>query len=316
MSIPPEPDSSSHTVGLRTYFLATRPMFLSLSLISWMIGTAYVWGLGASLNPIGGVIVLIGAILMHASINVFNDYCDAESGCDRINQDRLYPFSGGSRFIQNGVMTPGQTLTLASVLLGLAAIAGLILWRITDPGFLIIGLVGVLIGWGYSSPRFGLNANGWGEISVAVGFGILIPLAAAYVYIQVDSVGIIALTPSYALAVAGILIINQFPDQAADAASGKNHWIVRLGPRRGAVLFSTVVAASIAMPLWLTMTGLAPVWMTATVIALIPLMIAAVQLYRFEGAPGEHLRPPIQMTIGATLLHGLALCGVMLLLGN
>ena len=43
--------------------------------------------------------------------------------------------------------------------------------------------------------------------------------------------GVIALASSLALLlVTNLLFINQFPDRAADAASGKRHWVVRLAP--------------------------------------------------------------------------------------
>ena len=39
----------------------------------------------------------------------------------------------------------------------------------------------MLLGWAYSAPPLSLNSRGLGELSVALGFGILIPLGADYV---------------------------------------------------------------------------------------------------------------------------------------
>jgi 1,4-dihydroxy-2-naphthoate octaprenyltransferase len=35
-------------------------------------------------------------------VNVVNDYYDHLNGTDAANVERIFPFTGGSRFIQNG----------------------------------------------------------------------------------------------------------------------------------------------------------------------------------------------------------------------
>ena len=60
-------------------------------------GTAFGWMRAAA--------TLLLALLAHAGINVFNDYCDHLNGTDARNTQRIYPFTGGSRFIQNGVLS-------------------------------------------------------------------------------------------------------------------------------------------------------------------------------------------------------------------
>ena len=109
------------------WLAATRPAFLSLTLLGWLIGVA------ASHPPAalrGGLLLaLLGAVLLHALANVVNDVADDANGGDAANTGRVFPFTGGSRLIQNGVLSAramtGLAVALGAVLLGLG---GLLLW--------------------------------------------------------------------------------------------------------------------------------------------------------------------------------------------
>jgi len=106
-------------------------------------------------------------------VNVLNDYYDALIGTDAINTERVFPYTGGSRFIQNGVLTLRETGIFGAGLMGLAAAGGLWLTLRSGPGLLLIGAAGMLIGWTYSAPPLMLNSRGWGEACVATGFALI-----------------------------------------------------------------------------------------------------------------------------------------------
>ena len=64
-----------------------------------------VLGVAASLPAVSWGLVgwaLLAVLLLQAGVNVFNDYYDHDNGCDAANTERVFPFTGGSRFIQNG----------------------------------------------------------------------------------------------------------------------------------------------------------------------------------------------------------------------
>lgn len=79
------------------------------------------------------------------------------------------------------------------------------------------------------SDALALVSRGLGEAAVAAGW-LLVVVGSDYV-----QRGAFALAPlqaglSYALLVAAILFINEFPDRRGDAAAGKRTLVVRLGP--------------------------------------------------------------------------------------
>ena len=298
-----EPDKRILTNPIVCYALATRFPFLAVSAVACTIGWASAYADGVTLKAGEMILTLIGALLAHAGVNVLNDYYDSVNGTDDNNQDRLYPFTGGSRFIQNGLLTREQTAVYGITLLLMAVLIGAALALQDKPALWIIGAVGILIGWSYSAPPLSLNSRGLGELSVATGFGVLIPLGADYVLRNELSWQPVMAGISYALLVTNILFIAQFPDRRADARAGKTHWVVRLEPgtaRWGYLLLAIIAYGYVLARALLGQAPLATLW------ALLPAILslfAAIQLLRYSTAP-QQLMPAISLTVIAALLHG------------
>ena len=156
-SLEPAPERL-HNPWLR-YVLATRPGFLTITLAGCLLGSANAWAGGVAIDGPLLLLTLLLAGLAHAGINVFNDYYDHLNGTDGRNRARLFPFTGGSRFIQNGVLTPLQTRNFAVFLFLGVMVGGLWLIFERGPGLFWIGLVGLLVGWAYSAPPLRLNGR-------------------------------------------------------------------------------------------------------------------------------------------------------------
>ena len=150
-------------------------------------------------------------------------------GADAANVQGLYPFTGGSRLVQNGVVQVQDMRRLALALLALVVPGGLWLAWHSGSGLLWIGAVGLVLGWAYSAPPLALMARGLGELAVALAWWLVV-LGADYVQRRGFFL-IPALTAlSFAVLAANILLINGFPDAPADAQVGKRTLVVRLGP--------------------------------------------------------------------------------------
>ncbi|MCB1620315.1 MAG: prenyltransferase [Thiothrix sp.] len=304
--MPREPDQSLLHKPLLRYWLATRPGFLTASLVPALLGVAAFTYQGGRVDGLLLLLTLLGIMLVHAGVNVLNDYYDELNGTDRCNETRIFPFTGGSRFIQNGVLSTGATLHFGGLLLLAAIVLGLGLTWASGGGLMLIGVTGLLLGWGYSAPPLRLNSRGLGEPSIALGFGILIPLGAWYVQAGTLSLYPILVGLPLSLLLLNILLINQFPDREADAACGKHHWVVRYGEEPSARLYLFNVLASMALLIGLVLAGTLP---EAALLALLPqgqALRAALLLLAHARQP-EQLEPAIKMTIGSMLLHGVLL---------
>jgi len=291
------------------YVAATRPPFITATVMPVLMGLAYAAFSGFAINWLNAALTLLAGILLHAAINVLNDYYDALNGTDAANDERIFPFTGGSRFIQNEVLTPRQTLQFGLVLL-LSAIA-IGLYLITQSGMTLfwLGLFGVVLGWGYSSSLLRLNSRGLGELAVLLGFGLL-PMGAYYVQSGQLSLAMALISLPVGLLTTNLLYINQFPDRKADIQAHKLHWVARLEPRTARWGYVIIAVAAWSMLPVLVFLGILPL---AALITLLPALLS----YRAAGILLRHashpslLAPAIQLTILAMLSHGALLAMVL-----
>lgn len=309
-----EPSRERLANPVARYLLATRPAFLTITLAGCLLGLATAVAGGAVFDWVRAVVTLLLALLAHAGINVFNDYCDHLNGTDARNTQRIYPFTGGSRFIQNGVLTPRQVLVFAMLLFAATIAGGLWLLGAAGTGLLWVGLAGLFIGWAYSAPPLMLNSRGVGELCVTAGF-LLVVMGADYA-----QRGAFAPLPwlagaPYALLVANILYINQFPDRAADLASGKLHWVARLQPATAAWGYGLILLLAALALLGGIGLGVLPSAAVGALVMWIPAVLAWRQLRRFAATP-EHLAPAIKLTLLAAHALPLLLAVILLLSGN
>ncbi len=305
----PEPTLAAFPNPLIRYFAATRPAFLSATLVACFLGLASAVYAGTRLNLPLALTTLLLALLVHAAVNVLNDYYDALNGCDACNTERLFPFTGGSRFIQNGVLTVEQTAQLGYGLLFAALLGGGWLVWLTAPGLLWIGAMGLFVGWAYSAAPFKLNSRGLGEACVWLGF-VGVVAGADFVQRQGFAWQPWLLGAPLGLLTTNLLYINQFPDRKADAAVGKRHWVVRLSAKSAGLIYPVLVIMAVLMLCALVLLGMLP---RLALLSLLPCLLSwrAARILRQNVNHPAGLRPAIQLTIAAMLLHGLLLAGIL-----
>jgi 1,4-dihydroxy-2-naphthoate polyprenyltransferase len=108
--------------GVR-WIAATRPGFLVVTLIAALLGIASAQACGAGWHPLDAAATVVLALLAHAAINLHNDWGDALIGSDALNTDRIGPFTGGSRVVQDGVFTAAQLRDMVQMI-GMVVIGG------------------------------------------------------------------------------------------------------------------------------------------------------------------------------------------------
>jgi len=305
-----EPRADQPQPALLLQFLATRPAFLGITLIGVLLGWAGALHDGLSLHPLNAVLTLLLALIAHAAGNVINDYHDARSGADAANRERLFPFTGGSRFIQNGVLSQQQTGLLGHGLLAAVIPAGLWLTLQSGSGLLLIGGAGLLLAWAYSAPPLRLMARGLGEAAITASW-LLVVLGSDYVQRGAFAWTPVATGLPYGLMVAALLFINQFPDHQGDRDSGKCTLVVRLGPAVAKWGYLLLVLTAQAWLVVQVERQALPQKAAAAALVLVLSFNAARELIAHADEPAA-LRRPIILTIIAAHLYGLLLAGGLL----
>jgi 1,4-dihydroxy-2-naphthoate octaprenyltransferase len=299
-----EPVRGRYANPLARFVAATRPAFLSVTLVGAILGTSLAAWHGAGLRAAEALVAIVFALVAHAGVNVLNDYFDSINGSDDANLARLFPYTGGSRMIQNGVMTRSETLALGVLLCAAVVPAGLWLVAGSGAGLLAIGAAGLAIGWMYSAPPFALMARGLGEVAVATGF-LLVVAGAAYVQSGALDTGVLVAGASYALLVANLLFVNEFPDREADAGAGKRTLVVRLGVGGARWCYAAIALGAHILLVIAVLSKVLPWAALVALVSAVPCAIAVREVLRHAAEPALLVRA-IRATIAAALIHGAA----------
>ena len=283
----------------------TRPAFLLLTVVACALGTATAAACGCGLDlPLAlGATGL--AVLAHAAGNVLNDLHDARNGADAANSGGIFPFTGGSRLIQTGVVSERQTADLAKALLLFLLPAGLLLAVKAGGGVIALGVAGLVLAWAYSAPPLKLMSRGLGELTVALAW-FLVVVGADYVQRGRFFVIPASVAVGFALMVAALLVINGIPDAPSDARVGKRTLAVRLGPVGAAALYGGLVVSAhlwLAASVWLLIPPVQALWGLVS----LPFSLVALGWLLAHVHQTQRLKPALALTVAATLLHGLGM---------
>lgn len=285
---------------------AVRLPFLIATLVPVVLGTVVAWAHTGFFHGTYFWLTLFGAACAHAGANVTNDYFDHKSGNDEINRDYIRPFSGGSRMIQKGLLTPRETLVGALVLLSLAALVGIYLTWVRGPSIMLLAGIGLVSAYFYTAPPLNLASRGLGELTVGLNFGVLMTVGAYYVQTGTWSFEALVVSLPVAILITAILWINQFPDHDADKAVGKNHWVVRMGKEKAVTAFSVLMLSVPAVVVAGTLAGSLSPFTLISLLA-IPMLLQAIRIARRHFNNSVYLAPANARTVMAHLSTGLLL---------
>ena len=295
-------------------FLASRPKFLTASAAGVLVGSALGFAVTGSFNPLLFVLALAAIMALHLGANMANDYFDHISGNDQANQNPT-PFSGGSRYIQKGILSPKEVLLAAVVSLTAGSAIGIVIILLTQSIFILaLGLIGLLGGFFYTAPPVKLGYRSVGEPIIGILFGLL-PVYGSY-YLQTKTVDAFVLLPA---AIVGILIflvilINDFPDAAADAAVGKKTFVVRFGISTCIRIYRIVLAASYVIAA--AMLGRRSMFFAGLLyLFTLPIAIAAMKFANKEDLTTPGLYRANKITILLHSIGGLALTAGFIIAG-
>jgi len=225
-------------------FLASRPKFLVASVAPVLVGSAAGYAAVGAFQTHLFVLALLAIMALHAGANITNDYFDHVSGNDWVNKNPT-PFSGGRRYIQQGILSPKATLLAALVCLAAGSAIGVVIVLLTRSVFiLIIGLIGLLGGFFYTARPIQLGYRCIGEVVIAILFGLL-PVYGSY-YLQTQAIDTVPFFPALIVSILIFLVIlvNEFPDFSADAAVNKRTLVVRFGVPACVWIYRTTLIAS------------------------------------------------------------------------
>ena len=233
-----------------------RVPFLILAPACVLLGVASAFFANATLRVFDVILVFLGGLAAHISVNALNEYFDFKSGLDLKTQRT--PFSGGSGTLPAKPEMAGSALVIGLVILALAGLIGIYFVIVQGWGLLPLGLLGLVVIYFYTIwlTRFPLLCL----VAPGLGFGTLMVMGSHF-----------ALSGSYSLAsfvaslvpfflVSNLLLLNQFPDVEADQSIGRKSFPIIAGRKASSYIYTAFMAGAYltillgvifnALPLW------------------------------------------------------------------
>jgi len=292
---------------MNTYAKAMRLPFLTGSLIPVILAAAFSWMHG-SLDFGRLVLVLIGVGSLQIAANMLNDYYD-DPGSDQINLHPT-PFSGGSRVIQDKLMDAKIVWAMAMGFFAIGAATGVWLVLTGRPFVAVIGLMGFLAGYLYSTSPISLMSRGLGEITIFLAFGPLITWGTYYVMTGLLTLEAFLLGIPLGFLITAVIWINQFPDFEADRDAGKRNCVVRLGRDRSRFIYALLMLGPYAVVLFWVLTQPGS-WPYLAAVLTIPIALKAIKILYAHYQTYDEIIPAQALTIQTHLVLGLVLSGAL-----
>jgi 1,4-dihydroxy-2-naphthoate octaprenyltransferase len=245
--------------GLAPWLGVARAPFLLLPVTLVAAGSAAAAYAGAFSWP-RTVLALVGLVLLHAAVNAFNEASDMASGIDL--QTTRTPFSGGSGTLPAGLLSVRATRVFAySCAIVGGFIGGWFALRL-DPTFAFLMAAGAASVLFYSEL---FARTGVGEIFAGLGLGALPIWGAAWVQGPVPGPAALwAGVPGFFMTF-NLLLLNEFPDEAADRAGGRHNIVLMLGRRGAALVYAAAaILAPVSIVLAVVLGALPPHALAAT----------------------------------------------------
>jgi 1,4-dihydroxy-2-naphthoate octaprenyltransferase len=255
-------------MSISVWFRVIRIKFLLASVIAVSLGLALSYWQTKTLDVVSAAITMGGVILLHASVDLLNDYSDYKRGIDTIT--KRTKFSGGTGVLPEGLLKPSTVYYAGIICLILGSLAGV--YFVILHGWIIAAILGfaVLSIYFYSTK---IVDSGLGEIFVGIK-GSMIVLGT--MFIQTEQIlptnilaGVIAGTLS-----SFVLFITSFPDHDADKEKGRKTLVIVLGKIQAANLYAIFPCVAYGLIILGIVLNLLPLH-AAMVFTTIPMIIQA-----------------------------------------
>lgn len=289
--------------GFQVWMAQIRAPFLVLAVLLVAIGLALAYKLPVSdelnFNGWHALLLVIGVVSSHISVNLFNEYSDHKTKIDFYTQRS--PFSGGSGMLTQGLTKPGSVLTVGIVTLLLAFAIGIYFTVVSHWTVIVLSIVGGLTILFYTG---GLAKILVGEFFAGLALGSFVVIGT-YIAMtatpdmtlgEVLPTRVILYSISPGILTILLLLINEFPDREADKAGGRFHLVIKLGTKGAAVVYTIGMILTFGTILAIPLLGLGPFWVYLALLP-VPLAIKACNIALKHGDDMQKLVPALGSNI-------------------
>ena len=250
--------------------MSARPWSFLLSVSAVSVGTVIAASYG-SFNLWLFIVVLAGVTILHAAMNLINDYYDYRHGVDR---PEVATAAYRPHPLVQGTMKPRQILIAALVLYAIAIGIAVYLSFVRGWVVAVLSAIGWFISYFYTADPINFKGKALGEFVMFIGSGPVMVTGAFYV--QTASLAnvwpVLLVSVSIGLWWSLVLVANNMKDIETDQQTPGRTVAVLLGRSHTIVLYTAMVGTIYVLTAIEIVVGIIPIWGIVIFASLIPLI--------------------------------------------
>jgi len=209
--------------SIKNWLMAFRPKTLTACVVPIVVASALVKALQLPLDKDVVILALLASFFIQIGTNLVNDAVDFKKGAD--TETRLGP----QRVTQSGLFTYKQVMLAAGICFLLALISGAPLVMKGGWPIFWVGVVSVLMGYGYTMGPAPLAYTGLGDLFVILFFGLIAVVGVFYLHTQQWGAAPLWLGLQIGFHATVLIAINNLRDADQDRLVNKRTLAVRMG---------------------------------------------------------------------------------------
>ncbi|MBC7371326.1 MAG: 1,4-dihydroxy-2-naphthoate octaprenyltransferase [Bdellovibrionaceae bacterium] len=213
--------------SIKNMFIAFRPKTLTACLVPIVVSSALVKALGLPVDSEVVVLALLASFFIQIGTNLVNDAVDFKKGAD--TETRIGP----QRVTQSGLFNYKQVMTMAGLFFAAAVACGVPLVMSGGTPILVIGILSVLMGYGYTMGPVPLAYFGLGDLFVILFFGIVAVMGVFFLHTHTWPIQSLWLGLQIGFHATVLIAINNLRDVDGDRLVDKKTLAVRFGKSFG-----------------------------------------------------------------------------------
>lgn len=256
----------------------TRPHTLTATFAPVILGTVLALN-DVTINWLLFAAMLVCGLFLQIATNLFNEYYDFKRGLDTVDSVGI-----GGALVRHGTK-PSSVLAFALVLYGLAVVLGVYICMSSSWWLVVIGIVGMLIGYLYTGGPAPIAYTPFGELFAGLCMGIGFILISYFIQTGTVSMTSFLVSVPLGILVGGINMSNNIRDIKEDTIGGRKTLAILVGRKVAIQLLAASFIISYAWIIGLVIAGIVSPWLLIVLVS-VPKPIAAIKNFNEgEGIP-------------------------------
>ncbi|MFP3727645.1 1,4-dihydroxy-2-naphthoate polyprenyltransferase [Priestia filamentosa] len=283
----------------------TRPHTLTATFAPVILGTVAAL-YEVNINWLLFIAMMVACLALQIATNLFNEYYDFKRGLDTADSVGI-----GGGIVRHG-LKPKNVLTVAILLYVLAAIIGVYICMSSSWWLVVIGLIGMAVGYLYTGGPLPIAYTPFGELFSGLLMGTCFVLIAFFIQTDTVTLESVLISVPIGILVGAINMSNNIRDIDEDTKGGRKTLAILLGREKSVAVLALAFAVSYLWVIVIVAMGYVSPWALVMLLGLRK-PIAAIQGFKKGEKEPQYMRVAMKSTAMTNTIFGFLLSAGLLI---